>query len=178
MLKSLQTCLVLVTIPERVAKGKTYADRPKGDRTYLIDAGIGIPLHEPVPLDELPFTRRGGGFNFRYEWKNQPDKSVKILQRLNLGGDALIGQKSEDFISPQNYIVTMSTPKSFKDSKEPIAAVYTNPHSVFLHQGIYAFRYLSINEDDDDYKAVCIRGKELIRITKVSIWWRYAKFFL
>lgn len=35
---------------------------------------------------------------------------------------------------------------------------------MFLHQGIYAFRYIDIQQDD--FEIVCIRGMELIFITK------------
>jgi len=74
--------LIAVHIPGRVSKEKV-----KRDRSFLVDVGCGIPLAEPVPLDELPYRSRAGGLDFRYE--KVDDFTVR---RVNECGDAIIGK--------------------------------------------------------------------------------------
>lgn len=78
--------LIKLRIPNRVSKepGKSTSE---GFKTYLIDAGCGIPLHEPVCVDDLPYKGVAGGFQFQYE--KIDDNSI---QRINQGGDAIIGK--------------------------------------------------------------------------------------
>jgi hypothetical protein len=75
----------LVSIPERLCKDK----KDRKSKRYLVDVGCGIPLHEPICLENLPFRGRGGGFDFKYYWLDS-----NTIQRVNIGGDALIGPVS------------------------------------------------------------------------------------
>lgn len=72
-------------------------------------------------------------------------------------------QKPSTFISPQDYTIDL-TPRNYADFKDPVHYVYSNPRSVYLHQGLYCFRYLNIAEDD--FQIVCVRGTDLMFITK------------
>jgi arylamine N-acetyltransferase len=74
--------LIAVNIPAHLSKEKT-----KRDKTFIVDVGCGVPISEPIPLDELPFTRRAGGLDFRYERVDD-----FMIQRINEGGDALMGK--------------------------------------------------------------------------------------
>lgn len=68
-----------------------------------------------------------------------------------------------DYKSPQDYTIDL-TPRNYATFRQPVHAVYSNPRSGHLHLGIYCFRYLDIQ--DDDFEAVCVRGTELVFITK------------
>ncbi|CAL8071752.1 unnamed protein product [Orchesella dallaii] len=128
------------------------------NKTFIVDVGCGIPLHEPICVENLPYTGRAGGLEFRYERVDE-----NTLQRVNINGDAIMGKMPSSYISPQDYTIDL-TPRKYADFHGPGHAIYSNPRSVFLHQGIYCFRYLDITEDD--FEMVCVRGKELIFITK------------
>lgn len=72
-------------------------------------------------------------------------------------------QKPETFISPQDYTIDL-VPKIYSDFGPSVHAVYSNPRSVYLHQGLYCHRYQDISKDD--FSIVCIRGTDLMFITK------------
>lgn len=44
--------------------------------------------------------------------------------------------------------------------------VYGQPSTSAFHSTFYLYRYLNIEPDDSDFKIVCIRGKELVLITR------------
>jgi len=145
--------LCLVTIPARLSKGTA-----RKDKNYLLDVGCGIALHELIPLDELPFRGRAGGFDFEYNWVDDT-----TIQRVHIGGDPVLGPKPLDFINPNNYTIDLK-PVTFKDTQRRGELVYRDLTSTFLHRGIYCFRYISIGPDD--FQAVCIFGTQLIHFTK------------
>jgi len=130
-------------------------------KDYLIDVGAGICVHEPVPLDELPYEGRAGGFTYRYEWVDPVEK--KAVRRSNVGGDPVLGKKTSEFHNPNNY-TTYLRPSNFVEVKHTVEAVLKDLSSTFLHRGLYLFRYLSIGEDD--FEAITIYGKDVIKITK------------
>ncbi|ODN00953.1 Arylamine N-acetyltransferase 1 [Orchesella cincta] len=151
--------LIKVRIPGHVSKEPvTNPMEKREDRTYIVDVGSGIPLHEPICIEKLPYYGRAGGLNFRYERVDE-----NTLQRVNENGDAIMGNKPSSFMSPQDYTIDLA-PRKYSEFNGPVHAIYSNPRSVFLHQGIYCFRYLNFTEDD--FEMVCVRGKELILITK------------
>jgi len=123
-----------------------------------VDVGCGITLHEAIPLDELPFRGRAGGFDFEYDWVDDT-----TMQRVHIGGDPVLGPKPLDFINPNNYTIKLK-PVTFKDTQIRGDLVYRDLNSTFLHRGIYCFRYISIGPDD--FQAVCIFGTQLIHFTK------------
>jgi len=75
-------------------------------------------------------------------------------------------QRPEGFKSPQDYTISLVPLKGFSNEmRKRMASVFLDIRSVFLHQGMYVFRYLYINSSDD-FKIVCIRGTEVTFITK------------
>jgi len=87
-------CIFTLKIPSHALKGKY-----DGDRTYLVDLGCGIPLHEPICLEELPYRSRAGGFDFYYHLK-----SDGILERVHELGDCILGPVSKITLSKSLYI--------------------------------------------------------------------------
>jgi len=49
---------------------------------------------------------------------------------------------------------------------DAISEVYSDTTSTFLHHGLYLFRYLDIKDDGSDFQCICIRGTEVVFITK------------
>lgn len=83
----LSHCILKLTMPGHVLKDPSKPGEALKDKTYLIDVGCGIPLHNPICIEDLPYFGRAGGFDYRYERVDE-----NTMQRINIGGDALIGE--------------------------------------------------------------------------------------
>lgn len=80
--------LVKLKIPGYAVKNSELKPTdPRKDKFYLLDVGCGIPLHEPIDLDKLPYYGKAGGLQYRYEKLDD-----QTIQRVNECGDAILGK--------------------------------------------------------------------------------------
>lgn len=81
--------LVKVKIPAHAVKNPELKPmEPRQDKSYIVDVGCGVPLHEPIDLDKLPYYGFAGGLRYRYE---RVEETPHIIQRVNECGDAIMG---------------------------------------------------------------------------------------
>ncbi|CAG7835008.1 unnamed protein product [Allacma fusca] len=131
---------------------------------YLVDVGCGVPILEPIRLKDLPYKGRAGGFDFSYELS--PDDG-KIINRIHKGGDPFVGQKPKDYLCPQDYTINLE-PRTIASIIPSWGQVYGEPDKSSFQSTFYIFRYVYIAPDNSDFKIACIRGKELLLITRES----------
>ena len=67
--------------------------------------------------------------------------------------------------SPLDCTIQLA-PITLTKLQEVSATIYGDPRLAPAHSTLLLYRYLHIEPDDSDFKIVCIRGKELILITR------------